>query len=670
MPQLLILAVFVIFIIVILRNYGVYTVVSSDESTYSKFSRLLPLEDAAIPGYIYFAVYGITNICGDQFYGCAKTLNAIFFVAAAPFIYVTARRFCNQSISSLVVILTLLSPINEYTSFFMPESLYFFVFWILTWFVLSLNNLSKLGFWGLGGVVLGAAALVKPHALLILPAFVIYILLISKKNDVEWRLKALKRVGVFVISMFVTKLIFGYFLAGNSGVNIFGEFYSSIAGAKRSLNDYFDLIGLSLRNIIGHILAICLMFGLPVAVMIKSAFYYISSKDDVQLNDNIHIYSFLILLNLVFVVGLFTAAVVNSAPSETIWRLHMRYYNFIFPLLFILASTQLSQEPLEKMLKIRAYSAFPVGMAVLFAIYTYMAPYDPNIVDSPELSGFVVNKSIFYLLGGLSFLSLIFWVISAKIGAAIFVYVFMPIFLLFSGFYVNQELMQRRDADVYVRAGVFTKQYLPNEELSKLVIVGQTNELHKTLFHIDYPNVPLIVTPNGSKFKLNQLPPGKDWVLAIGDELLPDDVFFQLPMKGFKLAYVTSTNAFDFKRTVWPGMILSMEGLSKPEAWGAWSSGRVVTFEFLRPLPEKFSVQLQAFAFGPNVGNDFVAQVGENKVSFKLGEFPEERLLEFYNPNNSRTIKITIPLPISPNELGLGDDDRKLGIAFLKLKIL
>jgi hypothetical protein len=128
--------------------------------------------------------------------------------------------------------------------------------------------------------------------------------------------------------------------------------------------------------------------------------------------------------------------------------------------------------------------------------------------------------------------------------------------------------------------------------------------------------------------------------------------------------------SIDFTTQVWPRVISRVQGLSGPEAWGRWSSSDVVTLTFSRPLPEKFTVHLLAHAFGPNVDKDFVARVGDNAVTFTLSESPEEKSLDFSNPDGSDAIKIDIPMAISPKELALSDDDRKLGIALIELRII
>ena len=469
----LVFAATILFVALLFRNSGIYPVVFVDEYSYSKFSRLLPLTDSAIPGYIYLAIYHITNICGDGFLGCARILNALFFVAATPFIYLTARRVCTKNIASIVVLLALLGPINSYTAYYMPEALYFFSFWLLTWFVLGLNNSSDLRSWCFAGMLLGFSALVKPHALFLLPAIVAYVLYVSRKKEGGWALQAFRIAGIFIACTFFTKFLIGYLFAGKAGVTIFGPLYTSIASSTTSsFQRYIELLALSAFSLKGHALAICLMFGVPIVVAINASLKPIFSKTEINTDQKISFYALAVLVNLVLVVALFTASIVNLGPSETIARLHMRYYNFALPLLLVIAASQLSSESTTGMRKWRALAAFPIGAAILYAVYTHLAPYRPSLVDNPELRGFIFNSIVFHVLSGISLFALAVWVYTSRAGAKIFVYLLMPLAVAFSTFYVNQELRQRLVPDVFDKAGIFTKQYLSNEDLSKVVIVG------------------------------------------------------------------------------------------------------------------------------------------------------------------------------------------------------
>ena len=84
---ILAVAIFLMF-----RSFGLYPAVMDDEYAYSKFSRLLSFDRAVFPDYLYYIIYRITSSCGDSFLNCARLFNILFFVSAAPFIYLIGSR--------------------------------------------------------------------------------------------------------------------------------------------------------------------------------------------------------------------------------------------------------------------------------------------------------------------------------------------------------------------------------------------------------------------------------------------------------------------------------------------------------------------------------------------------------------------------------------------------
>lgn len=664
-------SVILISLFLLFRNIGIYPVVMGDEYTYSLFSRLLPFADATRPGYLYSLIYHVTNFCGDGFYSCAKILNTFFFIGAAPFIYLITKRVSTNSLALIITLLTLLGPINSYTAYFMPEAFYFFSFWLFVWFILKLDNLSSSRSWCVGGIILGLSALIKPHALFLLPAIIIYIFYINKKRDDKWVIQAFKNIGLFIILTFFIKLFIGYLIAGKTGITVLGNDYSTIVSSNISgFQHYFELIRLSAINIKGHILAVCLMFSVPIIIIINQIFNFKLIKQENREFSKIYFFTIAILINLILITAAFSASVIGNGPGETIARLHMRYYDFALPLLLVVLASQLSFESTNSKTGWRLLTALPIGGIMLYATYTKMAPFILSFIDNPELRGFTYNSIVFYILSSISFISLILWIYRAQLGAKFFIYLFMPVTIIASTFFVSHEMRRNLIPDVYDNAGIFTKQYLNNDEISKVLIIGsEPAGLLKALFHLDNPQSSIKVIPTGSIYDLSNLPHDKEWVLNIGNNKLPKNNFDQIKLGGYTLTHATSTNIIDLKKSTWPGIISSIKGLSHSEPWGTWSTADEVIFEFLNPLPEKFTVRITAGAFGPNVGEDFIIQVGNNSTKFKLTSLPEEKIFNFNSPGGNKEIKIKIPSPISPKKLGINDDERNLGIGFIKLEI-
>lgn len=670
-PYLCVVVVSVAFLL-LMRSMGLYPTVFADEYTYSRFARLLSFEETTIPGYLYFSIYGVTNLCGDGFLGCARILNVLFFVTATPFIYLIGTRVAGRRTALLIASLSILGPINSYTAYFMPESLYFLSFWLLTYLVLCSRNEHGSRRWLFLGVIFGAGTLIKPHALFLIPPLLVYFWLIRYRfQEGESHAASYGHYLGFLASALATKLIAGFALAGLSGVTLFGAAYTSVAlGSMGGLNHYVSLLKLAAENLLGHFLSLSVLFAVPLGSLLVGSASVLRRNSEPRLPMSIALYTSLVLACLLIVVAGFTASVSSSGPYESNVRLHMRYYNFVFPLLLLVAASHLPPQSNGTSVTSRAIVGIPLGAAVCYAVYTGLAPYVPSFIDNPELRGFTFNSTVFHVLAGTSLFCLALWVYSARSGAKCFVYLFMPLAVSLSTYYVNQELRHRLVPDVFDNAGIFTKRYLPAEDIAKVVVVGsEPAGLFRSLFYLDDPEASYASIPKGASYDPRELPTGKEWVLIIGDHSLADDTFHQLSMNGFTLARVSGFNTVDFRKPSWPGVISSARGLSLAERWGAWSASDVVTLQFSMPLPEKFRVHLIAHAFGPNVGEEIVAQVGNSASRFTLSGKTEERILDFNNPGRSRTLSFNVPSAVSPRELGLSADERSLGIGFVQMRI-
>lgn len=142
-----------------------------------------------------------------------------------------------------------------------------------------------------------------------------------------------------------------------------------------------------------------------------------------------------------------------------------------------------------------------------------------------------------------------------------------------------------------------------------------------------------------------------------------------------ELGYATSLESgILFNRKGLPKFLFEAKGLSYHESWGRWSDANKnpsVEFTFNEPLPTEFTLEIEAGAFGPNIGQLATVTIGSITKTFKLeSNNPKKYSLTFKNIENSEIISITPPQPTSPHELGLSSDKRLLGLGFVSLKIL
>ena len=532
------------FLFLIFRNTGLYPTVFSDEYTYSKLSRLIPMSDSPIPIYAYLKLFNTTNYCGDGFLECAKIINAFVFVAAAPFIYWISRRVADQRVSVYVSLLAIMGPISSYTAYFKPESLYFLSFWVFCWYLLTLGSQSGKWCWFLGGVLFAVSSLVKPHTILFLPAVFIYVIFLFIQEQRSLSKRTVFVMLYFLIGALMTKMSLSYFFAGSAGLTIFGSDYGEHARSTvLETQNYVQLLLLTGESLTGHAVVSALLYGLPLVLAISTTIKILLPKIYKPIDDEnqtsqyqkITFFSLIIILNLIFVTAIFTASVANAGPYESSYRLHMRYYNFALPLLYVVAGGALN---------INAKSLAPTrwivgGFFILmagYAIHTNLAPYTLGYVDSPEIWGLHIDEFYFKSIGSLLLLVLVIFLINQRKGLQLYLYLALPLFLIISLYQVDREQSGRLIPDTYDKAGMFTKHYLPNTDMSKLIVVGsKLGELYRTLYYLDSPVASFELINKDSIYDLRKRPDNKDWVLVIGDHKVVGTSQFQINLNGFSL---------------------------------------------------------------------------------------------------------------------------------------
>ncbi len=510
---------FLVFFALVLRSSGIYPVVA-DEWVHSQSSRLSPLAMASIPGYFYLYIYKLTSLCGDGFLNCARIINCLFFVSSAPFIYAITREVASRLIAILVAFLAMVGPINSYTVYFMPEAFYFMAFWIISWYVLHINQCS-LKNWLCTGALIGLASLIKPHALFLVPAIVLYMTYISRGrlSVVLWS----KSISVFLLALFITKLFIGYLFAGKAGITIFGASYGAAAASTAAnMERYLTLVGLTFKNLSGHIIVICTLFSLPLAFAFYRSLVSIFSRAEPSQQERVCVYMFFVLGILILIVGLFTASIANTGPYESIDRLHMRYYSFCLPVFLIIVSSMISEKGAHQGKKLLSICvALPILGAIFYSLVTKLKIYQSYYVDAPDLAGFMANQVFFIIFCSLSFVSVVLWLYREHLGAKFYLFIYAPLMLITSSYYINDVLSQNRFPDEYDRAAMVTKNILNQEQLSKLHMVGSNPGLmNLTLFQLDNRSITYAYIPVDSIYDIGEPARDRCWILIIGNHSL------------------------------------------------------------------------------------------------------------------------------------------------------
>jgi len=368
------------------RNLGLQPSVFADEWYYSKMARLTPIADAIVPSYLYLWLFGASSACGDGFLDCVRFGNLAFFIGAAPFVYLIARRTTGAPVACLVAVLSTLAPLNSFTAYFMPEAMYYFGFCVLSYVALAGSDWRPVAHGLAGGAVLGVMSLVKVHALFLLPALLPFLVFASWQRGGAWFLRGLGMAALALLATLAIKFGLGWLLAGEAGLSVFGPFYES----TRLATDRLALLVAATVSARGHLMTLSLMYGLPLAILVHALCTDLLRRSGGQdaaadRRRQLHLYTLLMLGAAAGVTILYTAGL-HAPGSREGFRLHLRYYSFVFPLLAVVAAAAISRAGQPERRWLRWALAATLGAVLLFSM-SRLQGYTMNVVDGPDIYG-------------------------------------------------------------------------------------------------------------------------------------------------------------------------------------------------------------------------------------------------------------------------------------------
>lgn len=657
------------------RNLGLNPAIFADEWYYSKMARLMPLGEAIVPSYLYLWLAGLSSSCGTGFLDCTRVGNAALFIGAGPFLYLIARQLMRPALAIAVTLMCLLAPINLYTSFFMPEAPYYFGFAVLSWVLLTRSNWSMPMLGVAAGVVLGMMSLVKVHALFLLPAVIVYLVLAGwlQAPHTRWLRDGLAGALLLVAATFGVKLGLGYLLAGEPALSIFGSFYNSTAtsGSGRSLS---ALAGLAFINGRGHVMALAILLPLPMAMLLLAVISGRVRQEASPAFKRLCLFALLTLGAAAGMTTMYTASIAGFGPNEVL-RLHLRYYSFTFPPLLILAAALAGAPQLRAAApRARAIAALLVGAAVVAGILI-LPHYAVSGIDGPEISAVFLIKWAGWVIVALDLLVLGLWAAGSRLAAPLFLFAALPAMLAAGTYGTNAYLNQLRVGWPPDHGGVAARDHVPPQERKLITVVGDSvMEIMRAQFHIDDPDTAMLELAPGAPITQYQLPARNKWMLVIGDHAVPEGV--KPVLKTDTYALFELENAFHqiasahLSQPIGPdGLIVRAEGLSSAEPWGRWSDAKQVVLQFSQPLPKELHLILKGRAYADNTTLPFTMRIGDQSTRFYLSGSDQDVRLRFTTDGAQDSLSIEVPRPTAPSSLDQSTDTRLLGIGIAEIGI-
>ncbi|MES2127059.1 MAG: hypothetical protein V4463_07285 [Pseudomonadota bacterium] len=665
-PLLFALGMLSFSVLLLMRSRGLHPFVFADELYYSTYARITALADAGLPSYLYLWIFGSTNACDFRFLSCARGLNIGFFVASAPFIYLTARSVCGRITALAITLLSMFGPVNSLTTYFMPESMYFFGFSVLAWVALTRRAMHWAAHALLAGAALGMMLLTKVHAVFLLPALCLFIAYARWRAPVESRWTMLAAPLLTAALALGLRFGLGYLLAGANGLHLFGAFYGVQAENANLVARLLTIVPDALRNGAGHGMLLALMFGLPLATLILTAVHKLTRDAASEPSRTLMVYTVLMLgAPLAMTIG-YTASMYRVEGL----RIHMRYYDFAFPLLLMVAGARIGAWQPRARYWLPAAIAAALAAAAWYGTVHVPLDFRLNFIDCPE--GASLDLMMAFWLGTAT---LALWIWRQDLAARLFIFGAAPLMCWNAWEAFDPYLKQQHYASSFDLAGQYLRDHLTPADQKQLAIAGtELSSLMRAKFYASQADVQLVHVEKDMPLDLSMIPPRQKWLIVVGKHALPEGFTASVTTPDFQLvrlhlAHHSLGKADMSSKTAHPDLLASYSGFANPETWGRWSLGSTVTLEFKNPLPKHANLLVTAMAYGPNADQWFTATAGDATTKFRVTLIPQESLVRLQTDGKQRKVTFTIPQPISPKDIGASGDERKIGLGLMAVEV-
>ncbi|OZO05582.1 hypothetical protein B7453_05710 [Pseudomonas sp. IB20] len=505
-----------------------------DEIIYSMDTRLDDLALARYPNLLYLKLFSIAGMAGHGFLELARSMNAALIAISVPFVYAISRRYCSRRLSLVVAFLSVVGPVTTYAAYFMPDAMYFSAFYVVAWCCLSFSG-SRPVIYGVAiGVLCACLASVKPHGALVLVAFLMMQLaLILHQRDAPATFKGLSVCGVSIAAFLSMHFLLGFLFTGTGSAGLIGG-YSQFTSVPWGGDQFIYAAKLAMMLLQGHFTAIALLVGVAILGVLTT---HDGADDDRRMAlHRLRVFVACLIVLMVLVTVAFSVRIADGAPFADTMRLHMRYYNLFFPLLYIVAASYINAE--QSLSWVLRVLGTLLAMTVVTTIFGSLNRFIPTELDAPELRGITVSTGLLWGAAALSALSITLFMIRPKYGARLYLFVALPVMLMMGSINVNEDLRGRLTDMKGDKAGKIVKTFLQDDakhigffgdvvaicqaqfyagdSTSFLYLLGEGEPVPATLV----PGLPVdgYLIPPGKT-----MPPDTRWLVVFGKRPIPDN---------------------------------------------------------------------------------------------------------------------------------------------------
>ncbi len=622
------------------RIEGIYVSVLNDEYTYLVDTLPEGESKTGLPNYLFRFVYAYTLNCGNDFYSCARNLNAVLVIFSALFVYLLARHLSGKVwVAAISGSAAILGSLGTYTAYFMPEAIFNIFMLGFFWALIRFGASKNLAVWAAIGSIAGIASLAKPHAFFVIPAVVIFVFFWTRATSEKYLLLALARIGSLMAAMVLLKFAVGYLMVGEAGVTIFGAY----GGAVSSVEAVSDTFGQSTwvnvpTSALGQILMTTMILGLSLAVSLPSLLSVFSKDQSTFVANKFRVLFALALLNMMAVAALFEAWV------GIIHWMHTRYHSYLIPLGIVVFAEAYRRWDVQTNKKVK-YGVFGLfAVLSVIALVTAAEPYGANWIDAPDFRAHIdqpVLSSISILLA----LALATWWLWDTKGAMRAALVFSLISSLMVGNFITNFLKESFGTETpYDQLGRALRVHLPQAELDKAVLVGDNwVNLDRALFMAVNGGATKIQATEG-EFDLKTLDPKFEWIVKVGEvsiEGLGEPIFSG---PNYSLHSLTGTT----NSTAYSNQVSSVSNLCTDSEYAGWVCGSTTKITLDQNFPKNAKIDLIVEFDEAATGSELELVIGDAIVKGTPPAGSFVFTLNFANTYETNEITISEPSGVIP----------------------
>jgi phosphoglycerol transferase len=615
------------------RLAGVTVSVLIDEYVYVLDAHYKSFSESSYPNHLFQVVYSTTKACGPDFYECARSINAGFVIASGIVVYLLAKHLTsgNKLFGAAGWFATVLGSFGTYTAYFMPEAIFNFFMVLFIYGLVRFGNSDRILIWlGLGSL-LGIAALAKPHALFVVPAFIIYIFLSVWSTKQTILKSSLLRVSTFLGALVVSKLGLGYLMAGPNGFSLFGSYSYAVQSGEAIAQTLNTNTWLNLpQTALGQTLMIVMILGVALPVALVGLLRVLKKDEEIFVANKFRALFGIALLNMMAVSALFEAW-----QNLNTW-MHTRYYSYLIPLAILVLVEAYVKRDVERTNRTKRTIVGVFVLLSIYALFTQAIPFGANWIDAPDFAMHIKNLDISSILIIVAIGLSVFWLWNSKTSMAIAIAV--SVFASgFAGMHITNflnEVFGKEDA--YHQIGRLLSKYLPQEELDKTVLFGHDGVLmQRTLFY-SLSGGATAIGGTHAEFDRAAINPEAKWFLVFG-EALPQLGQPHLSGTGYQLYSLTGEPGTLPRNTELQNF---SNGCLDSENSG-WACGLEISLSLETPFPANAKVDF-VFDVGESfAGTDLEFSLGESKVVVTVPGGRFALSFSFQNVAEARELLIT-----------------------------